>query len=54
VLSEIHLVTQWSGVLGLGACVAQQRLENNLREGKQTQGSLEGLRGEKSLQHPRR
>ena len=30
-LSKIHLVTKRSGVLGLDACVAQQRLENNLR-----------------------
>lgn len=30
-LSKIHLVAKRSGVLGLDACVAQQRLENNLR-----------------------
>lgn len=28
--SKIHLVAKRSGVLGLGASVAQQRLENNL------------------------
>lgn len=36
VLSEVHLVTERSGVLGLDACVAQQRLENDLRVGRQT------------------
>lgn len=30
-LSKVHLVAERSGVLGLDACVAQQRLENNLR-----------------------
>ena len=32
-LSKVHLVAERSGVLGLDACVAQQRLENNLRGG---------------------
>lgn len=31
VLSKIHLITKWSCVLSLDACVVQQRLENNLR-----------------------
>lgn len=32
--SEIHLVAEWGGVLGLDTRVAQQRFENNLETRK--------------------